>query len=405
MNKIQRINTSFMLNEIAQLLDISDSLFEEAERKYRAVGTWLGEDGSPLSIYSPQIYPQGSFLLGTVTRPLGDEDDFDLDLVFELIILKNTISQKRLKHLVGDRLKANEVYKHMLGEEGRRCWTLEYANSSRFHLDILPAVPDNEFAVLLEKQGVQQKLATTSISLTDNTSPNYERIDFDWPSSNPKGYAAWFRERMIIQYTELRKNLAEALKADVDRVQSYRIKTPLQRCIQLLKRHRDIAFEHDKDNKPASIILTTLAANAYNNESDLGEALINIVNGMPSFITTSNGVACVTNPVNPSENFADRWKDHPNREPNFRRWLKTLQSDVNRIMVCDDVDKICEMLSSIFGEKVSVGAVTKFKETAQKRNGGGSEIQFPRPASVSITQPNKPWGKQDDRSTYYSESI
>ena len=39
--------------------------------------------------------------------------------------------------------------------------------------------------------------------------------------------------------------------------------------MQILKRHRDGAFADRPDVKPASIILTTLAAHAYNQEETL----------------------------------------------------------------------------------------------------------------------------------------
>ena len=37
-----------------------------------------------VACYNPEIYPQGSFLLGTVTRPLSDAEEYDIDLVSEL---------------------------------------------------------------------------------------------------------------------------------------------------------------------------------------------------------------------------------------------------------------------------------------------------------------------------------
>ena len=99
------MDLSFIFDEIAKQLDISDSLFEDAEKKYQAVGEWLGEGTSPLAKYSPKIFPQGSFLLGTVTKPLGEKDEYDIDLVFEMILSKSQITQNELKNMVGDRLK------------------------------------------------------------------------------------------------------------------------------------------------------------------------------------------------------------------------------------------------------------------------------------------------------------
>jgi len=393
MVRIQRADIGYLLNEIAQSLDISNSLFEDAEKKYRSVGSWLGEGNSPLATFSPEIYPQGSFLLGTVIKPISDKDEYDIDLVFRLVVSKDQITPKKLKQLVGDRLKANDIYLRMLDEEGRRCWTLKYADNAQFHMDILPAIPDDCYSSILQKQGVPSDFAGTSIDITDNTRANYNVISVDWPRCNPKGFAAWFQSRMLIQYNELRKRiLGEAYKAEIQKVPNYQIKTPLQRCIQLLKRHRDIVFENDQDNKPASILITTLAANAYENEADLVDAMINIIDKMPFLITERNGVSWVPNPVDPSENFADRWADNPDRELNFKNWLRKVKSDFNRILTCYDSDSAGKILVPIFGERISKSTITKFEEVAQSQAINSVSILQKTPPVVNITKPNKPWG-------------
>lgn len=391
---IRHEDLSFILNEIAKSLDISDTCFKEAEAKYKAVGEWLGEGNSPLARFSARIYPQGSFLLGIVVKPLGDADDYDLDLVFELFIGKEQLTQKQLKELVGARLREHQTYKHMLDEEGRRCWTLLYADGAQFHMDILPAVPDLSTLVVLKERGVPQRLAETSIAITDNTRPDYERITSEWPGCNPKGYAAWFKERMTVQFEKMRRNLAETYKAQIDDVPEYEVRTPLQRSIQLLKRHRDIMFQDDPDNKPASIIITTLAARAYTDEADLTVALISMAENMPTFIEVRNGVPWVANPVDPAENFAERWqdKDHPEREKKFRQWLNQVKTDVYRILTCDDVEAQRQLLSSLFGERVSNMSINRYKEAAAKRTAGSVSPHPTKPTPVAII-PNKPWAE------------
>ncbi|MBI5933848.1 MAG: nucleotidyltransferase [Chloroflexi bacterium] len=384
MIKIYRTDLSFILNEIADQLDLPDSLHEEAVERYQAVGKWLGEGDSPLIIYSPVIYPQGSFLLGTVTKRWGEKDEYDIDLVFEINLSKNATSQKRLKKLVGDRLKESEIYCRMLDEEGRRCWTLVYANEAKFHLDILPAIPNTDFRTVLKSQGVQSSWADTSIAITDKTHPNYDRIDPDWPRCNPKGYAAWFHSRMVNQYEALRKQMAEAMKAEIQAVPDYQIKTPLQKSVQLIKRHRDIMFE-TKDDKPATIVLTTLAALAYNNEFDLVQALTRIVEGMPNYITKKDGKPWVQNPVDPSENFADRWQDRAGREQDFWDWHKKIKGDLYALLECEDIDRIYELLNPMFGERVTENAMKRYKDHAQTRIKSISTV-------VPIRNPNQPWG-------------
>ena len=63
-------------------------------------------------------------------------------------------------------------------KEGRRCWTLHYADGVQFHIDILPAIPDAKpFKELLKSRGYSpSNLSDLAIAITDNTLPNYNCI-------------------------------------------------------------------------------------------------------------------------------------------------------------------------------------------------------------------------------------
>jgi hypothetical protein len=162
-------------NEIAEILeilgeklDISESQHNAAVKSYEAVGDWLSKEGSPLYPYSPRIIPQGSFMLGTITRPVNDEDDIDIDLVCKLNGKPSHWTQKHLKDAVGDRLKEHSTYKNMLDDEdgGRRCWTLEYSDEANYHLDVLPSISDENFMVLLnESFNNRQHLDTDKLAI------------------------------------------------------------------------------------------------------------------------------------------------------------------------------------------------------------------------------------------------
>ena len=346
---------SQLLESIAEALDISDSHYDQAVKRYDSVATWLKRNESSVACYHPEIYSQGSFLLGTVTKPISDADEYDIDLVSELGFRKDEITQERLKNFVGKEIKAYARVNNMNSpvEEGRRCWTLNYADGAQFHMDILPAIPDAEtFNRLLESRGHSPSTwSDFAIAITDNTLPNYSRINPDWPRSNPKGYAAWFRSRMETQFNSVRKFLAESRQAQVEDVPEHKVKTPLQRAIQILKRHRDIMFAKDADNKPSSIIITTLAGHAYNNEPNLLDTLKNLVGCMPKHIEDRNGVSFIPNPVDPIENFADKWKERPNREQNFYRWLQQVQQDLDKVLELGDIQGVVEFLKPRLGER------------------------------------------------------
>ena len=87
------------------------------------------------------------------------------------------------------------------------------------------------------------------------------------------------------------------------------------------------------ENKPISIIITTLAARAYNKETDVLDALVNVVNSMEKYIERDSrtGQYIVQNPVNSEENFADKWIETPQKQQNFFAWLNQVKQDVEQI--------------------------------------------------------------------------
>jgi tRNA nucleotidyltransferase (CCA-adding enzyme) len=69
-----------LYEKIAASINISEEMFDAAEAEYKKLGKWI-EDNTPQ--YDIDIYPQGSFALGTVVKPFDREDEYDLDLVCE----------------------------------------------------------------------------------------------------------------------------------------------------------------------------------------------------------------------------------------------------------------------------------------------------------------------------------
>jgi hypothetical protein len=314
------------LQEAVSSLEVSPSKYEEAQERYRAVGEWLNA-GSSLAAYRPDIYPQGSFALGTAVKPLND-GDHDVDAVCLLQADPHQMTQAELKRLVGDRLREHANYARMLQpkEGGRRCWTLEYADESKFHLDILPAVPDD--STELVRVGVPPDLARYAVCITDRQTWDAHA---DWPKSNPKGYALWFREQMRVILETRRRAKAKRIQASVEQVPDHQVTAPLQQAVQLLKRHRDVRYGDDED-RPISIIITTLAARAYENEATLLETLIAIIPRMRASIERRGEVLWVPNPVNPEENFADKWAETPRKAELFMGWLDAVEREHRELL-------------------------------------------------------------------------
>lgn len=323
------------LDALADEIAISETRYEQACRSYSSLGAWLHRPESTVVQFDPQVYVQGSFRLGTAIRPLNDEEEYDVDSVCLLRTLgSGDLTQKQLKMLVGDEIKAYRKAQSMAKpvREGRRCWVLDYADGAQFHMDIVPAVPNaTRQRLMLEARGMDLRWSDTAIAITDNTSPDYEYISDDWQRSNPKGYAEWFRLRMGALFERRRRELAESIKASVEDIPDYKIRTPLQSVIMLLKRHRDGMFEERNDERPISIIITTLAAHAYSGEETIADALFAILLHMNRFIEYNGRQYIIRNPSDPLENFADKWPQHPEREAAFFEWLEQARYDFGEL--------------------------------------------------------------------------
>jgi len=294
---------SFLLTGAVTDLDIPVTMAELAESYYLDVGNWLGKTGG----LDWAIYPQGSFRLGTVVKPSGPHDEYDIDLVCLWGGAPKDLVPQVLKETVGSMLDGYMEWKASQQADGpaecvpsRRCWTLRYPDLG-FHMDVLPAAHDT---------------TPPSIRLTDTTSAS-------WYYSNPIGYAQWFRGRS----EEMTRMLAkEARQANVADVPAWRVRSTLQRLVQVLKWHSAAHFAGHLDDRPPSILITTLAAQAYSGEASLFAATLDAVQHMGNLVEQRDGRWYVANPAEDKENFADKWNDYPQRQVHFRSWLTEVTS-------------------------------------------------------------------------------
>lgn len=320
-----------LLQAIVEHLDIPKSLYEKAAARHLSLGDWLKRENSTLRRFNPDIRPQGSFRYGTVNRPLYKDDEYDLDNVCVLTTLgKGDLTQEQLKILFGEEIKAYAKAQGILAPvvEHNRCWRLQYADEVNFHLDTLPCVPEEEaFIIQLMNEGVTEELARRAIAITDRRHANYKQLTRLWPSSNPRGFARSFELKTALARDVMVKE--GQIRATVEEVPPYEWKTPLQRSIQILKRHRDVMFRDDPDLAPISMIITNLAARAYNGEGDIGMALVNIAERMLEFVRPIR--PRVPNPADPFEDYADKWASKPELEHSFRQWHIAVKTDLGRL--------------------------------------------------------------------------
>lgn len=375
------------LNAILEEIKLPSDAKQKAKERFQALGEWLNRDGSKLAKYKPFLYNQGSLRLGTTVRPISHEDDFDLDISckFQKGADREKVIQKQLRDALHAELRAfanSRNISHNITEK-HRCCRIQYGDNEAFHIDVVPCIPAHEldqdeiFEGYLDgfSSASAKDLGQHEIYITDDRSPSYEIISDDWLLSNTEGYALWFEEQAariedpatikaarVGQYAEARRSI-------------------LQKVVQLLKRHRDARINNEAF-RPISMIVTTLAAQAYGNELDLRQAIDTILEHMEQHVNPSSPY--VPNPVNPKEDFAEKWGKEPGLKPAFERWLTQARKDFQMLYECDDQQELADLLKEAFGLR----NYAKISKDIIPTNTGSRRYEIP---NIAITPKAEPW--------------
>jgi hypothetical protein len=336
---LRRAELYNLLDALCHEIELSDSQFNAAKANYEAVGNWLAGSEHE-SLKKLDIYVHGSTILGTTVKPIGC-DEHDVDLICHVPGFSPTRSPAELKKLIGDRLRANRKYAGIL-EEKKRCWRLNYARE--FHLDISPTVPN--------------------LNCGNGGELVPDKRLREWKPTNPKGYREIFERRAnLVPRLRIAKAFANDAQANIDPFPAQcKKKGILRRTVQLLKRHRDIAFMTVREDiAPISIIITTLASQAYemcvgrfefNTELDV---VIETIRMMPVFIEQEfvggKNLWIVNNESTTGENFAERWNSEPARARAFYTWHKQALEDFERFATLEGVDILTREISKSLGSK------------------------------------------------------
>ena len=350
-------NKNLDFEVLARGLDISPSMHQYTVQRYGAISEYINSHG-----INANFYPQGSFRTGTVVRPVKDgvETDFDIDVVCELSTSKDAITPQAVKQSVGAVLRESEMYGKKLQPEEDRCWTLKYdaelIAGIGLKLDVVPCVKEPQKQILvLQAKSVPIEFAEQAVAITEKGHGTYF-----WQASNPGGYGDWFdqiNKRYLMlnlqdrkaQFLRENRNLFAAT-ATIEDVPDYYIKSPLQRVIQLIKRHRDIYYgrlSNGKNLRPISAIITTMAAKIAADATvyQIDELLAYVVTGMENYASLLNNRTpkarffgdradilqrkdhkwVISNPVNPEDNYADSWTNETAEA--FFRWVSVLKND------------------------------------------------------------------------------
>lgn len=357
-------------------LDISPTMFRDATVKYSTVSLYLQAAGLECD-----VFPQGSFSLGTVVRPYrqSKEADYDLDFVCCINVAKNEVLPENIKNIVKDILCTSEYYRDILQDtEWDKCWTLEFPEIGGvgFNIDIVPAVPESgEIIDQMICENSPREQAELAVAITNKVGEKYS-----WLTSNSRAYKEWFENinkpflecNREIRKQELFETCSHVYNS-IEEIPQELERSSLQRVIQMLKHHRDVYYcrINKEDMKPTSAIITTLCAQiakGINPQLNVFDLLTEIVKDFEIYsqnqiITESefsfkykdkniirkfNEKWHIINPVNKYDNLADSWNDGSDKAALFFRWAERVKRDFLDSLNIDDNDFVA-LLENNFG--------------------------------------------------------
>jgi hypothetical protein len=360
---IDRAPSLDILEGLAQELDPSEERIRLGRGRYEDLGGWMKQYAGRTAQRDVEVYPQGSFNLGTTNQdPLSYE--FDIDLVIRLDYAKTEISQRELNQQVNGWLASYVSVRQAEGdilaptglEKGKRAWTLQYDDA--FHMDVLPVVP---------AYGDELPARSGDPSwLTDKALVN-------WQPTNPKGFANWFRGLAAIEW----RIVAKRADIQVDPLPEHGARTALQMAVKIIKRHRDHYFADDPANlAPPSALVSVLAALAYERHAGEGSSLKivlpAVVEDLPNYLGRRDGQLWIANPTCPDENYADRYAGNWQKEDALRKWLDRVRADLGVIAQPDGLHKVAKSIDEVFGASLGSRVVRRIGSVADQARTAGS---------------------------------
>ncbi|MTW88411.1 hypothetical protein F3157_22855 [Virgibacillus dakarensis] len=64
-----------VLEEMIEQLDLPEYVVEKTIQRYKSLGEWFNRENSTFKDVDINIFPQGSFALGTTIKPISEQEE------------------------------------------------------------------------------------------------------------------------------------------------------------------------------------------------------------------------------------------------------------------------------------------------------------------------------------------
>ncbi len=366
-----------IFTEIAIRIQLPPSKYRLACERYKTIADYLERDGSPLKDQIARFYPQGSMAIGATISSRGHDQEYDIDIVGELLLPSDT----------PPKIVLDTLYTAIKGEKGSRyydmvkrrtrCVTIYYEDG--MHLDVTPVILQSSYPE-----------RTSDLFHDDPDKPHEEPAKL---LMNAWGFCTLFKANtadttsFADRYSRSVRTfdvLAKAETEEVDPQEDPSRKSSDVVALQLIKRFRNIRYGNRDERLPPSILLSKFVNDAANPMDSLVDALIYHTTFIRQQLIGADRNFKLVHEVNPTckeDCFTDRWPLKISAQRQFISDLDYLLDSLKKLKSSElSIDQIQNLLADLFGEfpvraairatQEMVGNATRSGSTGHKIGGG-----------------------------------
>ncbi|MBS0631411.1 MAG: hypothetical protein JSS11_05825 [Verrucomicrobia bacterium] len=311
-----------------------------------------------LQPYDLLLEPQGSVSYDVTVRPIERKhSEHDVDLLLTVKAHASAFRPDELHREIGNQLRL--AYRDIMSPI-RYGWQLDYAESERFHFDIIAAIPYMHKGQFM-------------VAVTDWKNS-------DWKPSNPMGFrdgvlhaAAQLPLLSVPEEFSLREGHIPMVNARevvvVPLPENTPMKMPLQRGIQLTKRFREVWFARRRalTRKTPSIILTTILWQAYERYviGRTFSSILEVLQTLADHLDDSTILRLeydvrgklkyvLPNPTVADENLVERWNgpERAHEATEYYQWVKDYQAFVRSLAKTQGLNYLQPLLGEALGREL-----------------------------------------------------
>lgn len=357
----------FLLAEVAYRIQLRPSQFDTAVARYRTIAEWVERDGSPLKDKVGRFYLQGSMSIGATIWSRLDAEDYDIDVIVELLFPAN-ISPQVVLDLLFEAVRGEPGSRYYDKAERRtRCVTVHYED---MHLDLTPSV------LVAERDPRTSRIYHHKPD--DSEEPTARHL------ANPWGFGKWYQASTpfdhdfataFARFGEGRPGYEITVreKADAEPAPEQEPITGKSKALvvhQLTKRWRNKQFNGKNVRRPPSPLLACINAESAGQTETLAEELEHQARCLLARFQLAQAqgrLIEVRNPTCEEDEFTDRWPADLRAQEAFIRDLRELVTKAARLRDPDcDLPEMQAIMADLFGEHPTTAAFDAFNESFGK---------------------------------------